>query len=68
MNATVESACLLDAMSHDFAPAMRAGRGEHMDSALEGVEGVRFTLHRHSERFVIAVAAGVAAGHLDAPG
>src|SRR5688572_6923945 len=64
MRAAVERAGVLAAVADDAAAAVRAGRRQRMDGALEAVEGVGALAHHHLECLVVVVAAGVAAGHV----
>src|SRR6185437_3974615 len=57
IGAAVERAFALDAVSDDFAAAVRARGRKRVNRALERVEGVGFTLHGHGERFVVVVPA-----------
>lgn len=59
----VERAPGLDTMSDDSALAVRAGRRQCMNRALETVEHVRFSGVNHFKGFVVVVSADFALGH-----
>jgi hypothetical protein len=63
MIAAEERALLLEPVPDDMNAAVVAVRREHIDSALEAVEGIGVAFHNHLERFVVVVAAGFAFGH-----
>src|SRR5688500_2147252 len=56
---------VLDAVADDAALAVRAGRRQLLDRALEAVEGVRVAVgHLHREGFLVAVTADFTSSHL----
>jgi hypothetical protein len=59
----VEKTILLYSMADDFAPTMDAYRRQCMDRTLEAIEGVRYTLHSHIERFIVVVPADFTTSH-----
>ena len=59
----VERALGLDAMSDDSALAVRAGRRQCVNRALETVEDVGFSGVNHLKRLVVVVSADFALGH-----
>ena len=63
MRAAVERAIRFDAMSHDFAMAVRARRRQQMNRALEAVEGVRRVALQHLEGLVVVIAAHFTLSH-----
>ncbi|CDX62560.1 hypothetical protein MPL1032_60110 [Mesorhizobium plurifarium] len=67
VRAAIDDIALLDAMSHDPHPAMRAGRRKLLDRALEAVERVGLPAQAHQECLVIVVAALVALSHGHSP-
>src|SRR5215218_4312922 len=67
VGAAENGAVRLDAVADDPTPAMRTGRRERVDRALEAVEDVRGTLCLHLERLVVVVPADLADRHRDAP-
>src|SRR5678816_1752137 len=63
VHAAEEGARLLHAMPDHLAAAVRALRGELVDGALEGVEGVGTARAGHCEGLVVIVAANIARRH-----
>src|SRR5712692_2038460 len=68
MGAAEDAALLLHAVPDDAAAAMGAHRRKGLDGALEAVERVRGTSHRHLERLVVLVSAHLTGSwHLGPP-
>src|SRR5688500_6118575 len=63
VHAAVDLAVALHAVADDLAVAVRAARGEGVDGAFEGVEGVPLARHLHLEGLVVVVAADLADRH-----
>jgi hypothetical protein len=58
VGAAVDFTACFDAMPEDATLTVFTPRRELVNRALEAVECVLFTSHRHSEGFVVIVAAG----------
>ena len=64
MRAAIEHPGMLGAMTDHLAAAMCAGRRQHMDGALEGIEGMRFAISAgDGEGLVVIVTAHCTGGH-----
>ena len=63
MDAAINAAVLLHAVSDDFAAAVRADRRQSVDRALKAVERVMLSAHHHLEGLVILVFANFACRH-----
>src|SRR5437667_2139691 len=64
VGAAVELAVLLDAVADDLAAAVRAGRGQGVDRALERIEGARPAPGRgHREGLVIIITTNITSCH-----
>jgi hypothetical protein len=60
----VQDAVRLNAMAHDPASAVLAGRRESMDCTLEAVESTPLAGHHNLEGFVVVIATHLALSHL----
>lgn len=63
MFAAEEGARLLEAVTDDAGPAMRARRCQRMDRAFEAVKDVRLTIVNHLKGLVVIIPAGFADCH-----
>jgi len=57
VRAAIEDTPVLDAVTDDAAPAMRADGSHYVNSALEAIEGARDISLRDSEGLVVFIAA-----------
>ena len=63
VRAAIEDTLVLDAVTDDAAPAMRADGSHYVNSALEAIESVMLPANDHFKRFVIFIFANFTCSH-----